>query len=145
MHASAVVLGDRGVLISGPSGSGKTGLALALIAHARASGVFSRLIGDDQLYLTAHHGRLLCAVPSPIAGLAELRGLGPRALAFEPKAAVDLHVRLVEPSEAPRFPDAETEIIAGCEIRVLSLAAGDRQAAVLAVAACLCLPPFDRP
>jgi len=142
MHASAVVVGDRGVLISGPSGSGKTGLALALIAHARAFGLFTRLVGDDQLYLMARHGRLLCAVPSSIAGLAELRGLGPRVVAFEPRAAIDLHVRLVEPGEAPRFPDAETETIAGCETRVLSLAAGDRQAAVLAVGACLSLPPF---
>ncbi len=143
MHASAVVLRDRGVMISGASGSGKSGLALALIAHARSFGLFARLVGDDQLLVEAHHGRLICAVPPSIAGLAELRGLGPHAVAFEKKTCIDLHVGLVEPDQAQRFPDTDTEIIAGCEIRSLRLVKGDRRAAVLAVAACLSLPPFD--
>jgi serine kinase of HPr protein (carbohydrate metabolism regulator) len=142
IHASAVVLGERGVLIVGAPGSGKTGLALALVSHARAFGLFARLVGDDQLFLSAHEGRLVCAVPPTIAGLAEVRGLGPRRLEFEAKAPVDLQVRLVDGKAAPRFPDTETETIAGCEIPSLTLAAGDRQAALLAVAACLSLPPF---
>ena len=144
IHASAVVLGDRGILIAGAPGSGKTGLALALVSHARAFGLFARLVGDDQLFLSVHHGRLVCTAPPTIAGLAEVRGLGPSALEFEARAPVDLHVTLVDNAAAERFPETETVTVEECEVPSLTLAAGDRQAALLAVAARLSLPPFDR-
>src|SRR5579885_12565 len=44
LHATAAVVGEAGVLIRGPSGSGKSSLAFALIAAAKASGLFARLI-----------------------------------------------------------------------------------------------------
>ena len=45
IHASAVLVGARAVLIQGPSGSGKSRLALALL-HAAAQGLipFARLV-----------------------------------------------------------------------------------------------------
>jgi serine kinase of HPr protein (carbohydrate metabolism regulator) len=142
IHASAVVLGDRGVLIAGASGSGKTGLALALVLHARSFGLFGRLVGDDQLFLSVHGGRLFCAAPRAIAGLAEIRGLGPRPVDFETKAPVDLFVRLADSREAPRFAEPETETLAGCAVPRLTLAGGDRDAALYAVASRLAMPPF---
>jgi serine kinase of HPr protein (carbohydrate metabolism regulator) len=142
-HASAVVLGDRGIVIAGASGAGKTLLALALISHARSLGLFVRLVADDQVFLSTHDGRLVCVAPETIAGLVEVRGVGPQPAAHEKKAPVDLLVRLVERNAAERFPEAETEVLAGCEVPLLRLAADDRQAAVMAVAACLSLPPFD--
>ena len=80
-HASAVVLGDRGIVIAGASGAGKTQLALALISHARSFGLFARLVADDQILLSAHDGRLVCAAPATIAGLVEVRGVGPQPVA----------------------------------------------------------------
>lgn len=142
-HASAVVLGDRGIVIAGSPGAGKTLLALALISHARSLGLFARLVADDQVFLSAHDGRLVCAAPETIAGLVEVRGVGPQPTAYEKKAPVDLLVRLVERSVAERFPEAETEALAGCDVPLLRLAADDRQAALMAVAARLSLPPFD--
>jgi serine kinase of HPr protein (carbohydrate metabolism regulator) len=143
-HASAVVVGDRGVLISGASGLGKSGLALALVVHARSFGLFGRLVGDDQLLLSSRNGRLFCAVPAALAGLAEIRGLGPRPVAHEPLAPVDLHVVLVEKGVAQRFPEPESGVLAGCAVPVLRLAGGDRDGALLAIASCLDLPPFGR-
>ena len=61
---------------------------------------------------------------------------------FEARAPVDLYVTLVDSGAAQRFPETETAFVAGCEIPSLTLAAGDRQAALLAVAARLSLPPF---
>lgn len=142
-HASAVVLRDRGIVIAGESGMGKTQLALALISHARTHGLFARLVADDQIFLSAHHGRPLCAAPQTIAGLVEVRGLGPQPADYESKAPVDLLVRLVERRAAERFPEAGTELLAGCEVPLMRLAADDRQAATMAVAARLSLPPFD--
>jgi serine kinase of HPr protein (carbohydrate metabolism regulator) len=141
-HAAAVVLGDRGVLIAGASGSGKTGLALALVAHVRSFGWFGRFVADDQLFLSVRGGRLVCAAPEAIEGLAEIWGIGPRPVEFEPAARIDLLVRLVERPAALRFQEAETELLEGCATPCLTLARGDRQAALFAVASCLSLPPF---
>jgi serine kinase of HPr protein (carbohydrate metabolism regulator) len=144
MHASAVVVGDRGVLISGASGLGKTGLALALVMYAHSIGWFGCLVGDDQLLLSAHDGRLFCETPETLAGLVEVRGLGPRPIVHEAKAPVDLHVALVDRRDAQRFQEPGTELLAGCRIPFLKLAGGDHQAALRAVASFLALPPFSR-
>ena len=115
MHASAVVVGDRGVVISGASGLGKTGLALALVIYARSLGWFGRLVGDDQLLLSSHDGRLFCTAPPTLAGLVEIRGLGPRPIAHEATAPVDLHVALggvdvgVEGASAAQLDRAVTD------------------------------------
>jgi len=142
IHASVVVLGDRGIVIVGSSGIGKTQLALALISHARSFGLFARLVADDQILLSAHGGRVICAAPATIAGLVEVRGLGPQLAACEMKVPADLVVRLVERHMAERFPETATESLLGCEVPLLKLAADDRGAALMAVAARLSLPPF---
>jgi serine kinase of HPr protein (carbohydrate metabolism regulator) len=142
-HASAVVLGDRGIVIAGPSGAGKSQLALALIADVQASGRFARLVADDQIFLVAHNGCLICSAPQTIAGLVEVRGLGPRPVVHEPRAPVDLLVRLVQLSAAERFPEAETELLFGCAVRLLSLPVNNPHAAKLGVLAELALPPFS--
>jgi len=141
-HASAVVLGDRGIVIAGLSGAGKSQLALALIANVLASGRFARLVADDQIFLVARNGRLTCSAPPTIAGLVEVRGLGPRPVAHEPRAPVDLLVRLVELSAVERLPEAETELLLGCPVRLLSVAVDNPHAAKMAVLAELALPPF---
>lgn len=141
-HASAMVLADRGIVIAGSPGAGKTQLALALICRAGAHGLFARLVADDQIFLSVHHGRLICAAPVTIAGLAELRGLGPRQIRHEAKAPVDLLVRLVEPHAAERLPQKQTELLLGCDVPLLRLPVGDREAAAMAVLARLALPPF---
>ena len=142
IHASAAVIGDRGVLVSGRSGMGKTSLAIALVDHVRQLGLFGRLVGDDQLLLSVRAGRLFCTAPAEIAGLAEIRGLGPVAVEHVGTAPVDLLVDLVESAAAPRFPEATTRLVAGCTVPLLVLAGGDTASATRAVAARLALGPF---
>jgi serine kinase of HPr protein (carbohydrate metabolism regulator) len=143
VHGTALLIGEHGVLVTGPSGSGKTTLALTLIDHCRTRGLFSRLVGDDQLFATAHGGRLVCRAPASIAGLCEVHGIGPRPLAFEPAAVIDLVVRLVEPPALARLQDQATETIAGCRLPRIDVARQNVTAALPMLMARLSIQPFS--
>ena len=59
IHASAVLVGDRAVLIRGPSGSGKSRLAFDLLMAGRAGQIApATLIGDDRVHIGEHEGQL---------------------------------------------------------------------------------------
>jgi HPr kinase/phosphorylase len=101
IHATALIVGHRGILIRGPSGSGKSRLALALLQSANSG--FARLVGDNRIHLQAVNGRLLMRPARAIAGLIELRGLGIVRLAAEPVAVAHLVIDLAAP-DAARLP-----------------------------------------
>lgn len=124
IHATALIVGHRGILIRGPSGSGKSRLALSLL-HSAGSG-FARLVGDDRIHLAAVNGRLLMRPATALAGLIELRGLGIVRLPFEPVAVAHLVVDLAA-SDAARIPDpaAQSVEIAGVRLARLPVAPGD--------------------
>ncbi len=104
IHASAVLVGARAVLIRGPAGSGKSRLALALIEAAKDGRLpFARLVADDRALLDASHGRLLVRPPAALAGLLEVRGFGIVRLPFEPLAVVGWVVDLAA-ADAERLP-----------------------------------------
>lgn len=121
LHGTAVVVGDRGVLILGPSGSGKTTLALALAAAARQRGQNGRIVADDRTILEPLHGRLVARAPDRIAGLAEFHGLGPRPVPFQERAVIDLAVRLEPAGIAPRLDEGGREEIASLPVPLLVL------------------------
>ena len=126
MHASAVLVGARAVLIQGPSGSGKSQLALALLEAARNRTLpFVRLVADDRAHIEAVHGRLLVRPAPTLAGLIEVRGLGIRRVAYEAVAVVGLLVDLVA-ADAGRMPEsaALTGEIGGITLPRLAVAAG---------------------
>jgi HPr kinase/phosphorylase len=121
LHASAVVVGEAGILIRGPSGAGKSGLALALIGLARLQGGFARLVADDRTEIVARHGRLLARPVPPLEGLVERRGLG---LTPEPHLASAVIRLVVDCGDEPeRMPEPETlvETLAGITLPRLSL------------------------
>jgi HPr kinase/phosphorylase len=104
VHASAVLVGGRAVLIRGPSGAGKSRLAVELIDAARTGLVrFARLVGDDRVHLEAAGGRLLARPAETLAGLVEVRGVGIIRFPYEPKAVVGLVVDLAA-ADAERLP-----------------------------------------
>jgi serine kinase of HPr protein (carbohydrate metabolism regulator) len=110
IHASAILLGHRGILIRGPSGSGKSRLALSLLENSGPG--FARLVGDDRIHLEAVHGRLLMRPAKVLEGLIEVRGVGIVHLPYEPVAVVSLVLDLGVP-EALRLPqetDLETRL-----------------------------------
>ena len=87
VHATAVSIGGRAVLIVGPSKAGKSRLALALI-DASTSRRRIRLIGDDRVLLSRYAGGLLAKPHPRTAGFLERRGLGIVAMAHEASAPV---------------------------------------------------------
>jgi serine kinase of HPr protein (carbohydrate metabolism regulator) len=104
VHASAVQVGERAVLIRGPSGSGKSRLALALIAAGR-TGMLppSVLVGDDRIVLEARDG-LLVATPAPgLEGRIEVYGAGIRRTEFVLAAPVMAVIDLAD-ADAQRMP-----------------------------------------
>lgn len=125
IHASAVLVGARAVLIRGPAASGKSRLALALL-DAGVAGLlpFSRLVTDDRACVEAVNGRLLVRAPEQIKGLIEVRGLGICRRPFEPVAAAGWVVDLAAP-DAARLPqpEAQTTSVAGVTLARLAVAA----------------------
>jgi hypothetical protein len=126
LHATAVLIGPKAVLIRGPSGAGKSSLAWDLI---RASGTtalpFARLVGDDRVHIDVHAGRLLVCPAQALAGLIEIRGLGIRSLPYEPVAVLGLVVDLAA-DDASRLPAPETTrtAISGVILPRLAVASG---------------------
>jgi HPr kinase/phosphorylase len=70
LHASAVAIDGRGILILGASGTGKSALALQLMALG------AQLIADDQTVLMRAGGVVNASCPAPLRGMIEARGLG---------------------------------------------------------------------
>ncbi len=122
VHASAVLVGARAVLIRGPSGAGKSRLALELLDAARDGRLrFARLVGDDRVHLESANGRLLVRPAQPLAGLIELRGVGLLRRDYEPCAVVGLVIDL-DAADAERLPDRQTVELGGTEVPRLAVA-----------------------
>jgi serine kinase of HPr protein (carbohydrate metabolism regulator) len=120
IHASCVVVGERGLLIRGTSGSGKSTLARELVAHAARGGLFAAHVADDRTRLQAIHGRILARPVPEIGGKLEVRGLGILPVPHEPAAVIHLVIDLS--SEPPaRLPEPAEGATTLCGIAVARL------------------------
>jgi len=122
VHASAVLVGARAILIRGPSGAGKSRLAWELIEAGRGGAVaFARLVGDDRVHLQAAGGRLLVRPAETLAGLIELRGVGVLRRDHEPCAVVGLVVDLAA-AETERLPERQETVLEDINLPRLAVA-----------------------
>ncbi len=145
IHACAVLVGARALLIRGPAGAGKSRLALELI-QAGASGrlAFVRLVADDRVHVAAVHGRLIAHAPATLAGLLEIRGIGIRRVPYEPMAVLRLVVDLATAAE--RMPQAaaiEAEI-EGVRLPRLAVAPGVDAFSLVLAALTLHTSPLEK-
>lgn len=112
VHASAVAVAGRGVLILGESGSGKSALALRLMALGAA------LVADDQVMLRRNGALLIASAPPRLVGLIEARGVGLLRAPAVAEAELALAVDLDRPPGA-RMPQPGTITILGAPIRLI--------------------------
>ena len=104
IHASAVRVGDRAVLVRGPSGSGKSRLAFDLVLAGRAGLIApALLVGDDRVHVWPQARELMVRPAPALAGQIEIRGLGIRRCDFVPEAPIGLVVDL-NAADAERLP-----------------------------------------
>jgi len=122
IHATAIVVGQTGVLFLGPSGSGKSSTAFSCLSEAMALGWNAALIADDRTILTVHADRCIASCPEPIRGLLELRGIGIIPFRQLERAVIHCAVALTEPSVATRFPpESETFSCNGASMPLMRL------------------------
>jgi serine kinase of HPr protein (carbohydrate metabolism regulator) len=115
VHASAVAIGGRAVLIGGLPGMGKSDLALRLIDRGAI------LISDDYCDVRRMEGRVRASAPATILGKIEMRGVGIVELPTVQEIPVALFVDLDHAPE--RMPEpGETRSLAGVAVPVLRLA-----------------------
>jgi HPr kinase/phosphorylase len=124
LHASAVAVAGRALLIRGASGAGKSALALEMM------GLGARLVADDRVIVTRDTDGLSLSAPEPIRGLIEARGLGLL------RAEVSGQARLVavidlDVAETERLPPFRTTAILGVDVPLLHNAARAYFAAAL--------------
>lgn len=105
VHASAVALGECGLLIRGRSGAGKSALALDLMARG------AHLVADDQVMLEPTGAGLQMSAPATLTGRIEARNLGILIAASAP--ALARYVVDLDRVETARLPEARETVIEG--------------------------------
>lgn len=132
IHATAIVIGTKGLLIRGVSGSGKSSLAEMLILSAVRRGIYAGLVADDRVCLTVAHGRVIAACPATIRGKLEVRGFGIVAANHVPQAQIHLIVDLVAAEEIERLPEESFSLqcLEGGEVPGLRCPAAQPQDAI---------------
>ena len=123
VHATAIAIDGRAVLLRGPSGTGKSDLALRLIDGG------ARLVADDQAELRRSGERVLVRAPTEIAGLIEVRGLGIIRVEALAEAALAMCVDMVSSAEVERLPEIRCEEVLGLAVRVIALSPFEASAA----------------
>lgn len=103
VHATAIQLDGKGILLRGPSGSGKSLLALYLLDVFGSRGRDAVLISDDRVDLEIDGASIRLYAPNAIVGLIELRGHGIVSRPHRSGKRLDLVVDLVPTLE--RMPE----------------------------------------
>jgi serine kinase of HPr protein (carbohydrate metabolism regulator) len=115
LHATAVAIGSKGVLLRGRSGSGKSDLALRLIDGG------AKLVADDVVEVEQRGAALMARAPARLKGRMEVRGVGIVAVPTVARARIVLVVDLVAAGAVERYPEPASTRILGIRLKLLKL------------------------
>ena len=115
VHATAVALAGKAVLLRGAPGSGKSDLALRLVEDGAA------LVADDQTRLSRRGAELWAEAPVPLKDLMEVRGIGIVRMNALSEAPVALLIDLVGEADMERCPEPQQERLLGVSLPRLKL------------------------
>ena len=130
INATCVALERQGILLRGPSGAGKSDLALRLIESGAG------LVADDQLHCRRDGNSLYVSAPRALAGVIEVRGLGPVSMDYLPSVPLRLVVDLITPEFIERVPLPATCRLQGIELPLITLAPFEASAPAKLALAC---------
>ena len=112
IHATAVSLADKGLLILGASGRGKSALALRLI------GMGAKLVADDQVLIAAGPQGPVARAAVGLEGLIEARHVGILRLQANDSTVLHLIVDL-DQTETERLPPKRSRELTGFALEVV--------------------------
>lgn len=115
LHASAIEVDGRGVLLLGDAGSGKSDLALRLIDRG------ARLVADDRVDLAREDGRMVMSAPDRLAGLIEVRGLGIFRIDRVARSPLWLAVRLIKRDSVDRLGERSYESLLDTNVSAIRI------------------------
>lgn len=124
VHASAVAIEDRGLLIIGPSGAGKSSLALSLMALGAV------LIGDDRVVLSEAGNGISIAPVAALSGKIEARGIGIISAWYTSDVMLSAIADLSTPPPS-RLPEENRLDIGGVDVPLFAVADMPNAAAAL--------------
>lgn len=119
VHASAISLKGRGVLLLGPSGSGKSSLARHMMERGWG------LVGDDQIHIIKSAGGLYLVGDSRLKGRLEIRGVGLISVIAAPPVRFNLAVQLCAFGAEQRYAPERTIALLGQRIPIIDLSVSD--------------------
>ncbi|UYY59115.1 HPr kinase/phosphorylase [Sphingomonas sp. S2-65] len=117
LNAASVVLGGRAVLIESRDSGARSEFALRLIDRG------GRLIAGDQTVCQRQGSDLIACAPAESQGQIDVPAMGIVTLPVTERAPVSLLVVLLD--TPPRFPEPAKRRLAGIDVPVLALGAGD--------------------
>ena len=112
MHATALDVSGKGIVITGKSGAGKSNLALNLISLGAG------LISDDQTLFKPNGDKIFLTKPKPVPEVIEARGLGLIPVPTVSGCELSCFVELT--NEKPdRLPEANYKVFLGRMVRLI--------------------------
>ncbi len=114
IHATAIVLANRGFLFIGPSGSGKSTAALACVSGALQQGYYAAVVADDQVFISVRENDVIAHAPPVISGKCEIRGSDIVKVPAISTCPIHAVIKCIDVRTEPRLaPEGECYIFEG--------------------------------